>query len=261
MNRRVIGVPTRENRQTDHHRGLNALIVEIIDCGQFKAKSLKERNAVVRANKLCFNCLYKGHFLEDCRIKPQCDICQQKHSTLLHRDKPQQQDSTAKGQREVASNAVSSFKMKTNGQVKVALQVVPIRVLGEGTSLTTYALLDSGSEETFIRKSLADQLKLHVSGLETLAVSTMAGESTMEVGKVSLTIEAVKNPLRKVPVQGVVVETLNINTTRPRDLSKWKHLDGIEIPEVDIDDVTVLIGANVPEVQVHLESRVGRSGR
>jgi hypothetical protein len=57
----------------------------IIDCDGFKAKSLKERNAVVRSNKLCFNCLYKGYFSSDCKQSSRCDSCPGKHHRLLHK--------------------------------------------------------------------------------------------------------------------------------------------------------------------------------
>ncbi|XP_064619558.1 uncharacterized protein LOC135482999 [Lineus longissimus] len=229
---------------------------KIADCPQFKRKTLKERDSFVRTNRLCFNCLAK-HYLADCQVKRQCTICPGKHSTLLHKFKyngDQAGAPASSNQPDVANSyAVGSSRPR------VALQVVPIRVLGPGASVTTYALLDSGSEETFIRKSLSDRLKLRVGSQETMAISTMAGESSLIVNRVSLEVEAVRSPSKKVGIQGVVVPTLDISTARP-NVSKWPHLEDIEMPEVDIEDVTMLIGANVPEVQVHLESRLGKAG-
>ena len=66
---------------------------------------------------------------------------------------------------------------------KVALQVVPVRVEGEnGSSVNTWALLDTGSEESFIAKPTPDKLKLRVKSFESLAVCTLTGESTVRVG-------------------------------------------------------------------------------
>ena len=48
-------------------------------------------------------------------------------------------------------------------------------------------------------------------------------------------------------------------TTRAKDLSRWPHLKDLNIPDVDDNQVTMLIGANVPEAQVHEEYRRGRS--
>ena len=50
------------------------------------------------------------------------------------------------------------------------------------------------------------------------------------------------------------------STTRAKDLSRWPHLKDLKIPDVDDNQVTMLIGANVPEAQVHEECRRGRSG-
>ena len=43
-------------------------------------------------------------------------------------------------------------------------------------------------------------------------------------------------------------------------MSKWPHLKDLEIPDVDDKQVTMLIGANVPEAQVYEEFRRGGSG-
>ena len=40
-------------------------------------------------------------------------------------------------------------------------------------------------------------------------------------------------------------------------MSKWPHLKDLEIPDVDDAQVTMLIGANVPEAQVYEEFRRG----
>ena len=40
-------------------------------------------------------------------------------------------------------------------------------------------------------------------------------------------------------------------------IAKWRHFDGISIPELDNTDVTILIGTNVPEAHWKLEERRG----
>jgi hypothetical protein len=157
-------------------------------------------------------------------------------------------------------SVVNSNMMKGKGGC-VALQVVPVRIRGENNkTVTTLALLDACSQETFIRKTLVEKLNIHVTGYESLAVTTMAGESVIQAGHVNFTVEAVRNPQRRVRVQGVSVENLNVTSAHPGDLNRWEHLKGIEIPDVDINEVTLLIGANTPAAQVHMESRIGRSG-
>ena len=248
------------------------------DCHDFRAKSVRQKYALARVKGLCLNCLKNGHFAGQCQAKSQCNSCQQRHHTLLHKKITSNDDAASdEEQRSAGSVTVGAVNIFDSGcsrasreevaprgsRVKIALQVVPVRVLGaNGNAVDTYALLDSGSEESFLTKSLADKLALEVKDYDTLVVCTLSGESTVRVGRVDLTVEPVVNPeTRQVMIQDAkVIEKLNIRVSRPKDLSKWTHLRGLNIPKVDDDEVTLLIGANVPEVQVHEESRVGTTG-
>ena len=51
-----------------------------------------------------------------------------------------------------------------------------------------------------------------------------------------------------------------MSISRPQDLSKWEHLNDIQPPEIGGEEVTLLIGANVPEAHIHEEARVGGAG-
>ena len=60
----------------------------LMNCKDFLAKTPAERNNFVSDNKLCFNCLSKGHQLNDCKSDFRCreDNCNCKHHTLLHQE-------------------------------------------------------------------------------------------------------------------------------------------------------------------------------
>ena len=141
--------------------------------------------------------------------------------------------------------------------------MVPVRVEGEdGSSVNTWALLDTGSEESFITKPTADTLKLRVKSFESLVVCTLTGESTVRVGRVDLAVLPMEGPEgHRIQIKDAkVVEHLNVNMSRPQDLSKWEHLKDIPLPEIGGEEVTILIGANIPEAQIHEEVRVGGAG-
>jgi len=148
--------------------------------------------------------------------------------------------------------------------------VVPVRVEGEdGSSVNTWALLDTGSEESFITKPTADTLKLRVKSFESLVVCTLTGESTVRVGRVDLAVLPMEGPeghriqnseFIEFRIHRIQIEHLNVNMSRPQDLSKWEHLKDIPLPEIGGEEVTILIGANIPEAQIHEEVRVGGAG-
>ncbi|KAK3739659.1 hypothetical protein QZH41_014205, partial [Actinostola sp. cb2023] len=160
---------------------------------------------------------------------------------------------------DVESASYASFSTKG----RIALQVVPIQVLSNnGHSINTCALLDTESEDTFISKNITEKLGIQINDYDDLAVCTLSGESTVKFGLTDLDVKAVDSQYNDVvQIKDVkVVENLNINTTRPKYVSKWSHLKDIVIPDVDEKQVLMLVGVNVPEAQVHVEHRIRRAG-
>jgi len=162
-----------------------------------------------------------------------------------------------------AGDEMQSHTYSTTSKAKIALQVVPIEILSkEGRSVSTYALLDTGSEETFLSKSISEKLGIQIDNYDTLAVCTFLGEFAVRVGHVDVEVRAAGNlESRTVTIKNVkVVENLNITATKAKGLSRWPHLKDIVIPEVDETKVTMLIGANVREAQVYEKCRKGKAG-
>ena len=253
------------------------LMHKLENCEDFKSKSLRQRGTFVRSKGLCINCFKKGHFAAQCYAKTRCNVCHQRHNSLLHKEVTMRNTGSSDVQTAPSIDTGAAVVQNINIKVdespgvfrsgglypKIALQVVPVKVMSnDGNAITTYALLDTGSEASFVTKSLIDRLKLDIKSYEELAVCTLSGEQDVRVGIVDLIVKSADDSRgRTVAVQDVkVVEKLNINLTRPKNLLKWPHLIGIEIPEVEDKEVTMLIGANVPECQVHEESRVGKAG-
>ena len=248
-------------------------------CPDFISKSVRERIILARYKGLCLNCLRKGHFATQCQSSFRCKQCQQLHHSLLHKttedkegadvnlqrnsDPKEQASVNATTTEPIAPIETTSHTYSMTSRTKVALQVVPVKIMNnDGHSVTTYALLDTGSEETFLSKTISDRLGLEVKNCSTLAVCTLSGESSVKVGQANVQVKAVDNHEdRTLTIENVkVIDNLTITTTRAGDLSQWPHLTDLKIPDVENNQVTMLIGANVPEAQVHEECRRGRSG-
>ena len=58
----------------------------IIYCDQFKDMTDEMRKEFALDRGLCFNCLYGGYYIKDCRSKLKCNIegCNDQHNILLH---------------------------------------------------------------------------------------------------------------------------------------------------------------------------------
>ena len=109
---------------------------------------------------------------------------------------------------------------------------------------------------------ITGHFKLRVKSLESLALCTLTGESTVRVGRVDLAVLPMGGPEgHRIQVKDAqVVEHLNVNMSRPQDLSKWEHLKDIPLPKIGGEETTLLIGANIPEAQIQEEVRVGGAG-
>ena len=84
----------------------------------------------------------------------------------------------------------ASLTYSTTSRTKVAFQVVPVKIMNkEGDSVATYALLDTGSEETFLSKAICHKLGLQVSKSVNLAVCTLSGESSIKVGQANVRVK------------------------------------------------------------------------
>ena len=59
---------------------------KITTCEDFISSLLNAKNEFFKANKLCWNCLGKGHNIRNCQSKHRCKVanCNKCHHTLLH---------------------------------------------------------------------------------------------------------------------------------------------------------------------------------
>ena len=172
-------------------------------CPDFISKSVRERIILARNKGLCLNCLRKEHFATQCQSSFRCKQCQQLHHSFLHKttkdkkgagvnlqensDSKEQANVNATTSEPIAPIQTTNHTYSMTSRTKVALQVVPVKIMNnDGHSVTTYALLYTGSEETFLLKKISDRLELEVKNCNTLAVCTMSGESSVKVGEANV---------------------------------------------------------------------------
>lgn len=136
-------------------------------CARFIDMSVDERFATARRKRLCFRCLESDHMSRDCSKNWSCmyEGCNIKHHKLLHDVNKPRSDSY--GSRHMESYSRPRYDQTptkadiTTGScnavsANVYLPILPIMVNGH----RTFALLDSGSTNTFITRSLVDKAKL-----------------------------------------------------------------------------------------------------
>ena len=148
----------------------------------------------------------------------------------------------------------------------ILLQVVPLRVMGaDGLVVTTYAMLDSGSEITLVDPSLVSSLRL--SGRpDRLVLSTVNSQGPQEGERVALVVESlIDEQPQRLQQKGVWSgKELNIPLCHQgitRDKAKWPHLQDVPFPEVAQQKVSLIIGTKLSRGVYPLGSSVRKPKR
>ena len=227
-------------------------------CHKFKSMSLEARSEFVKLHKLCFNCLKGKHISRLCRTPKVCPVseCKGKHHTLLHKWVEFTNDQSA------ADSSVNCTT-KTDVKVRTCLGIVPVVIAGDnGKTYKTHALLDDGAD-----KSMCDERLLKILDIEsrpvTFKVTTMtSNEDTVSGNEVNLHVGQV-NGHESFPMPKVwSVKRLPILTRSAAPkcaVEKYDYLSDLYLPEIDNDDVMLLIGSDAPFAHIPLEVRAGRN--
>ena len=222
----------------------------IATCHLFKRLSLEEKQDVVKKKNLCFRCLRTGHGSSDC--DKVCSKCSMKHHYHLHEEKAD--SSKAPEDKTTAAGLVSSTTFKNRGRSKTG--VIRVGVQAEEGEVLCWVLLDTGSNTTFIKRSVADDLGL-TGPDEGFSLTTLAGASHYDEMRVDVMLVS-EDGVNSVDLRGALTMP-SIQVRAQHDGTshkKYKHLADLDFPEVDTE-VDIIIGTDCPEMFWSLDERRG----
>ncbi|XP_057379661.1 uncharacterized protein LOC130701900 [Daphnia carinata] len=230
-------------------------------CRQFRQLTVEKRAAIVKDFKACFRCLERDHLSHDCKRRERCSTanCEGFHHPLMHgapkvyppkRSETRQSD--AVGVTFTGSTASNSTSRRT------LLPIVPVILKANGMETRTFALLDSGSEISVLKRQTADHLGIR-GRLERTTTKTVNGESqAVDTEVVCFTITSIDRTFDFEAVDVHVMPSFEL-TKRPFDLVKltktWPHLSHVPIHSFKAEDVAVLIGQDHPAALEIFETR------
>lgn len=222
-------------------------------CLDFKKKTHREKLNLLKGKGLCFGCLCKGHISKDCKGRLSCNICNQRHPSVLHINFQVKGENPKSTQSQQATEVVSKVcGYNGAGNSKCALSILPVQVksVKDNKIIQTYALLDPGSSATFCTEKLAEKLRLDKKPT-TVLLRTMAHERPIKSMLVrGIEVSELKSnkfiPLPEVYTQRSMPVTKD-NIPTQEDLKKWPYLSEVQLPQID-SDVELLIGMNAANV-------------
>ncbi|XP_046628209.1 uncharacterized protein LOC124309036 [Neodiprion virginianus] len=237
-------------------------------CSTFRDKSLDQRREVVSAKKLCFNCL-GPHQQKDCRSNKTCRVCNGRHHSLLHRNSSSistaANSGTSQGQAAVAQPAVQNAPISNSAsQVSnhsaqptmikrspVLLATVQLMASNPetGERIIARALLDQGSESSFVTESLAQQLRLRRHQATIPIIGVGAHQSAVTRGIATLQLQSRAHTSFSCQVEALVLPRLTSYLPSFRLLLEdWPHLRGLNLADPSFahpSQIDVILGADI----------------
>lgn len=243
--------------------------------------TIEQRSKFVSSENLCFNCLRSGHSAFKCN-STQCQRCQKRHQTTLHREASSnntsqqsskniaKSSSSNSNQNQVTSNNIQSsednrqsstepaststvntlFAHSVNSNHQVLLATAKIILENhEGDQHEVRALLDSGSEASFISEECVQRCRLR----RSTAYVSICGLGTASAGKtrglVCVKLISKQDSKFTIEVKALILSKLT-NTLPNKKVAPadWPHLKNIPLADVTFGypgKIDMLLGADI----------------
>ncbi|UYV67073.1 hypothetical protein LAZ67_4003825 [Cordylochernes scorpioides] len=219
-----------------------------------RVEALKKANAY-------FKCLRVGHTGKTCRSTIRCAQCQGGHNKFLHRTNTVSREIQDPNDREMTSPKnppapIDAQEVEFSGMhvrtaiPKALLATALIRIVNpHGNGVVVRALLDQGSQSSFIQRDLLQHLSVPTCGVnvQVYGVNNIKGEHVKELAPFAL--ESLTEPGWTLPMKALVVGRMT-GLLPTKDLclaipSSWKVLPLADPQFEKCGKVDVILGADV----------------
>lgn len=228
--------------------------------------SVDGRKEALRKSGRCYICLRKYHISRNCRSSHNCTRCRGRHhvSICSHstptNDTPRSQGTTPVSSESTTQRSGNSDKttntMCVDSQTPVLLQTAKLRLYSSQENpspiyVESRAILDSGSQRSYVTRKLKETLRLPVDHTETLCIRTFGStEGRLEECEV-VEMKLLTDDNEILKFSAVVVPFIcNPLTSQPINQSggHYDHLVGLKLADAaNLDDaleIDVLIGSD-----------------
>lgn len=237
-------------------------------CRRFQSLEVDKRWDIAKDKRLCFRCLASDHQGRDCTRARACDIngCRRNHHNLLHGTfRVNTKDDKAVSPREGApTRAHTSTSKQETATEAYSLRTVPVWLKSNDRKVKVNAILDDGSNETFLNEEVAGILGLK-ERYQTVTVNVLNNEvETFQSMPLDVTIESLDGDFSK----DIKVKTCPQRVTGnykvenwKQSQDKWAHLKQCDFPKPAQDGlVDLLIGVDNAELHYSRADVRGKEG-
>lgn len=203
------------------------------DCKKAGDLSLETKSNIIKEKGHCFYCLKKGHIAKRCKTFVKCLKCKKRHLYIMCPD----------------LHKVNKESVLLCHNTTTFIQTVIVNIKKGNKDRQVRALLDTGSQRSYIRKNIVKELNLDVIRTERVG-HTLFGGIEKEVSAhrcIEFEISALDHSF-KINVKALEQERLCgiLPKVKDEELIRKLHKLNIELTDTmsDINDISVLIGAD-----------------
>ncbi|XP_055542790.1 uncharacterized protein LOC129728377 [Wyeomyia smithii] len=242
----------------------------LYQCERFPKMPIEAKENIVRSKQLCRNCLRQGHMARNCSSESTCRNCRGHHHTLICTSTSQQSfqgnvlhttgslsrprnPSSQRNEEHVSSASAvqpgttnSSIQEASRNKILLATAVI-LLVDGSGGEYPVRALLDSGSECSFITERATQRMSIRRERV-SIAIAGIGQSSTRVLHKIRSTIKsgitdfATAIELLVLPKVTVDLPSMSV------DVTSWSLPTRIQLADPSFYDpgsIDVVLGAEV----------------
>ena len=202
-----------------------------------------------------------GHKADSCTFTPTCHLCNGSHMALVCAKRMVRSTSTT-NQYQFQSNQSSTASVDVNccfkgsTPTRVFLQTVSLNLQGPKGTRNIRALLDSGSECSFIDSALASDLGLKPRSHPIISLNSFGGSDTGPIKSdlFQLLIRSTLDSSICLTVDVLGTDKITQKTRpspTPIELSKYPHLNGLQFSDQSQGPIQMLLGADYYSTIVH----------
>lgn len=143
-------------------------------CFKAQKMNLTQKRSILSSKKVCFRCLKGGHSTNNCRTRLSCAVCSKSHVVIMCPDIPSNKqtervpDSLHNSPNNIPPDIPKDQTLANRTSTHTFLQTLQVTLIGVNGSKTVRALIDSGSQRSYILKGTATVLGLQSKAQEKL---------------------------------------------------------------------------------------------
>ncbi|XP_044595862.1 uncharacterized protein LOC123272906 [Cotesia glomerata] len=217
----------------------------ITKCPTYQRATEARRVEIIAEHKLCYNCL--GHHRAAlCKSTKRCIRCGRKHHTTIHEVSSITKDKENTSKQPLQAHCATSRKTTPNSITLLATAQV-IVCSDSGYNLTARALVDPGSQISFISARLVQQLHLPKKSSYIPLIGIGATKVGKTQGLVSCSLRSKSNSIKVCHFSAHVLPKLTASIPIiGTDYQQWPHLKELTLadPTQSPGPIDIIIGAD-----------------